>query len=163
MSNVIVRRNVNPLSDFSDLFDAVFNDSFFTPSNTIAKSICSANYPYSDLSFDKDDESYIIEMDLPGYTLEDISIDYENGTLTISGEALKRPENRGYAKTGRKFASFSTSFTIDVTKYDIKKLKEKDAITMSNGVLTIKVPVKKDFVQKMSFGKVKKEKEETND
>lgn len=142
------RYRYNPIADFNDLFDAVFGD-VFTPSNTISQSICSDNYPKGDLSFDTETESYIIEDELPGYSEDDISIEYEDGCIIVSGKAPKRPENRKYARVGRKVVdSFKTSYTVDINKYDVSKL----TVTLDKGILTIVIPVKKDFLTKKSFG-----------
>ena len=139
----------NPMADFNDLFDSVFNDDFFKPSNTVKSTICSNNFPPSDLSFGKNDESYIVDIALPGYSEDDISIGYENGFITVKGNAPKADENKKYAKKGIKVVdTFTTSFAIDILKYDIEKLKA----TMVNGILTIIVPVKKDFIKSKAFG-----------
>ena len=136
----------NPMADFNDLFDSVFNDDFFKPSNTVKSTICSNNFPPSDLSFGKNDESYIVDIALPGYSEDDISIGYENGFITVKGNAPKADENKKYAKKGIKVVdTFTTSFAIDILKYDIEKLKA----TMVNGILTIIVPVKKDFINSL--------------
>lgn len=140
---------INSLSDFNDLFDAVFNDTYYRPSNTVKQSICSSNFPPSNISFDKTNESYILDIALAGYSEDDISIEYEDGYIKVSGTAPKVDENKKYAKTGIKVIdTFSTSFGIDITKYNVEKL----VATMANGILTITIPVKKDFIKSKLFG-----------
>jgi len=141
-------------SDFNRLLNEVFDDAY-EPKNTIKQSICSSNFPPSNISFDTTNESYILELALAGYTEDDLSVDYADGYIKVSGKKPKELENRRYAKTGIKLADeFETCYGIDIAKYDISKLKA----TMNNGILMIVVPVLKSFIKSKTFainGKVR--------
>lgn len=140
---------ISPISDFNRLVDAVFNDDFM-PSNTIRQTIASGDsYPKSDISFDTKSEDYIIDIEVPGCDESNISsIDYKEGYITIKGSTPKRDENRKYAKTGiKRVTDWEQSYAIDIDKYDISKLDAK----LDKGLLTIRIPVKKNYITSKSF------------
>ncbi len=77
---------------------------------------------------------YIIEIDLPGLKKEDITINYENGYLTI--KAIKNTELKTevYVRRERFYGEIKRSFYIGEKKEsDIKASYE-------NGILTISFP-----------------------
>lgn len=85
--------------------------------------------------YEKEDK-YYIEMDTPGYTKDDVIVDYSNGYLTIG--VSKREEtsddSRNYIRRERKQSSFSRSFYIgDVDTESIKA-------SFKNGSLIISIP-----------------------
>ncbi|MFA6760927.1 MAG: Hsp20/alpha crystallin family protein [Sulfuricurvum sp.] len=82
-------------------------------------------------------EAYHIDVDLPGVKKEDISIDIENNTLTISGKRESKSEikEKGYYKMESSYGKFSRSFSLP-KEVDIENIK---AITQ-DGVLEVVIP-----------------------
>ena len=77
----------------------------------------------------KDKEKYHIEVDVPGFSKEEIKVQELNGTITIKAE--KKEENTTRKRIVQKFA---------LTECDFAKTK----VTLKNGVLTLEVP----FIEK---------------
>ena len=89
------------------------------------------------------DGTYEVDIDLPGFKKEDISVSFENGYLTVStNKTLDRDEkdkDGKYIRQERYAGSMSRSFFIgkNIPKEDIKAKYE-------DGVLRLSVP-KKDI------------------
>jgi HSP20 family protein len=82
------------------------------------------------------DESYTLKAFLPGLTAEDVNIQYNNDTLVIDGE-YKAVEDEKSEKLVSEFpvGRFGRSFELSAP---IKE--DQIEATMSNGILTIRVP-----------------------
>jgi HSP20 family protein len=82
-------------------------------------------------------DHFVLRADLPGLTQDDVKIELEDSTLTVSGERKSEHEDKqeGYYRVERAFGSFSRSLTLP-------KGIDADAVTASfdNGVLEIRVP-----------------------
>ena len=77
---------------------------------------------------------YIMEIDLPGLKKEDITINYENGYLTIKASKTIDLKAEVYVRRERFFGEIKRSFFIGEKKeIDIKANYE-------NGILTISFP-----------------------
>jgi HSP20 family protein len=80
---------------------------------------------------------FVLRADLPGLTEDDIKIEFEDGTLTVSGERKSEQQSNreGYHRVERAFGSFSRSLTLP-------KGIDADAVSASfeNGVLEVKIP-----------------------
>lgn len=124
-----------PRNDF-DLFDDIFGDPFFHKMDS--------KLMKTDIREDKD--SYIIDMDLPGFDKKDIKIDITDGYLTINAKTSNENEDKDkhgkYIRKERYYGECSRSFYIgeDVVEDDIKA-------TFKNGILTLEVP-KEDIKEK---------------
>jgi HSP20 family protein len=83
------------------------------------------------------DDAYYIEVELPGVKKEDISIDVDENTLTISGERKIKDEHKedNFYKVESLYGKFERSFALpeDVDSDNIEA-------SSSNGVLEIKIP-----------------------
>jgi HSP20 family protein len=83
------------------------------------------------------DDHFVLKADLPGLTDEDVSIEVQDGTLTISGErgAEHESNERGWYRIERSFGSFSRSLTLPDGV-------EPDGISarFENGVLEVSIP-----------------------
>ena len=55
------------------------------------------------------EDHFVLRADLPGMSEDDINIEFEDGTLTVSGErkAEHETKNEGYYRVERAFGSFS--------------------------------------------------------
>lgn len=81
---------------------------------------------------------YELSADLPGFKKEDINIDINNNTLTISAERKSEKEEKNdegnYIRRERSYGSFSRSF--DLSGIEAENIKAK----YTDGVLTITLP-----------------------
>ena len=83
------------------------------------------------------DDAYYIEVDLPGVSKDDINIDVNDNTLTISGVRKVKEEHKddSFYKVESVYGKFERSFSLpeDVNS---DKIEAKH----NNGVLEIKIP-----------------------
>jgi HSP20 family protein len=91
--------------------------------------------PAMDLLESGDD--FVLKADLPGVSEEDVSIELEDSTLTISGErkAEHQAEGEGYYRVERSTGSFSRSLTLP-------KGVDPEAVSarFDRGVLEVRIP-----------------------
>jgi HSP20 family protein len=82
-------------------------------------------------------DQFVLRADLPGMSEEDIQIELEDGTLTVSGERKAEHEQReeGFHRVERSFGTFARSLTLP-------KGIDGDAVSASfdRGVLEIRIP-----------------------
>jgi HSP20 family protein len=81
--------------------------------------------------------NYVLKADLPGVAEQDVSIEVQDGTLTISGErrAEERSDAAGWYRYERPFGSFSRTLTLP-DGVD----PEGIAAEFENGVLEVRIP-----------------------
>ncbi len=82
------------------------------------------------------DEGYEVDVDLPGFTKEEIKLELNNGYLTIATEKSLNKENKGkMLRQERYVGTMQRSFYVgeNLTEEDIKAKYE-------NGVLTLNIP-----------------------
>jgi HSP20 family protein len=81
------------------------------------------------------DDSYLIEMDLPGVDQDDVDIEINGRELTVSGEVKEKERAGILRRRTRKVGEFSYSVTLPMEI-------DADAVTahLDNGVLSITVP-----------------------
>ena len=86
------------------------------------------------------DGNYHIEMDVPGFKKEDISIEVDDGYLTISAEKNcennEEDEDKNYIRRERSYNSYKRSFYLGDLDQDSIEAKFND------GMLNITVPKK---------------------
>ncbi len=83
------------------------------------------------------DEAYLLEAELPGLTRENISVSFEDGVLTLSGERRFQEESdeKTYRRIERRYGSFSRSFNLG-RQVDAEKVEA----AFHDGLLKISVP-----------------------
>ena len=83
------------------------------------------------------EDHFVLKADLPGLAEGDVSIEVQDGTLTISGERKAEHEQseRGWYRIERSFGSFSRSLTLP-------DRVDPDGISASfdRGVLEVRIP-----------------------
>jgi HSP20 family protein len=83
------------------------------------------------------DDHYVLKADLPGVRDEDVSIEVENGLLTISGERKAEHERseRGFYRIERAFGRFQRQLTMP-------EGIDPDAVSadFDRGVLSVRIP-----------------------
>ena len=84
------------------------------------------------------DNTYHVEMDLPGFTKEEIKVECNKGTLVITASKEEKDEvkddDKKYLRRERRYGKYSRSFylgDVDEDKIDAE---------FKNGTLTISVP-----------------------
>ena len=92
------------------------------------------------------DGMYNVEMDVPGYKKNEISIECHKGTLTIKAKKdFKKEEHDGkkYLRRERRFSTIERSFYLgDIDEDNIKA-------NFEDGTLKITVPTKQESSKKM--------------
>ena len=83
------------------------------------------------------DDHYLLRADLPGLKREDVTIEFSDGTLTLSGERSSNYEHKekGYVRLERSFGKFSRSLTLP-DGIDANKIEA----SFHDGVLDVKIP-----------------------
>jgi HSP20 family protein len=124
-------REINSLqSEMNRLFNTVFD----TPSNG-SGNVLRRWMPAMDLV--ESGDHFVLRADLPGMGEDDVNIEFEDGTLTVSGERKAEHEdsNEGFHRVERSFGSFSRSLTLP-------QGIDPEAVTASfdRGVLEIRIP-----------------------
>ncbi|WP_214071228.1 Hsp20/alpha crystallin family protein [Mucilaginibacter sp. dw_454] len=121
------KRNSSLLPGFSDVFDAVFNDTFFNDRMV-------ARVPAVNIS--ETEHNYQVELAAPGLKKEDFKLSLERNNLTISVERSSEHEDnqKSYSKREYSYSSFVRSFTLPESADD----SQIDA-TYTDGVLRIDI------------------------
>ena len=116
-------------SEMNRLFNTVF-DSPATAGGTMRRWM-----PAMDLL--ESGDAFVLRADLPGMSEEDVSIELEDSTLTISGErkAEHEHEGEGFYRVERATGTFSRSLTLP-------RGVAADAVsaTFDKGVLEVRIP-----------------------
>jgi HSP20 family protein len=119
--------------------DRVFED-FFSP----ALSFGATTFPKLDVIEDK--EAFIVKVDVPGFSKEDLKINLEENLLTITGKRDYEKELKGKnaLRTERYYGEFSRTITIPSTVNAFEIKAEYKA-----GVLTLYLPKKESAKPKV--------------
>jgi HSP20 family protein len=127
-----------PLREFSTLqneMNRLFNTVFDAPTPGNGNTTLRRWMPPMDLV--ETDEHFVLRADLPGLGEDDVKIEFEDGTLTVSGErrAEHESKNEGYYRVERAFGTFSRSLTLP-------KGIDPEAVSASfdRGVLEVRIP-----------------------
>ncbi len=83
------------------------------------------------------DDKVVIKAELPGLEKKDISLDLQNGVLTLKGERKSENEvkEENYYRREMSYGKFVRSFSLPVD-VDADKIKAE----FKNGLLTVEVP-----------------------
>ena len=120
---------------FSDVMDEFFSDAVAARRETFI--------PKIDVS--ENEKEFLIDVEVPGLNKEDIHVDLENRTLTISGERSReeKEETKQYHRIERHYGSFSRSFTLP-DNIDEKSVEA----SYNNGILHIVIGKKEEMTKK---------------
>lgn len=117
------------------LMPKIFDDDFFRDDFFDRKDRMNYNLMKTDIR--EDENSYLLEVDLPGYSKDDIKIDITDGYLTINAKVEKEDKDDGknYVRRERFTGEVSRSFYVgeDIKEDEIKA-------KFKNGILTLEVP-----------------------
>jgi len=130
------RNNSSLLPGFNDVFDSIFNDTFFNDRMTM-------RVPAANIS--ESEDHFHVELAAPGLKKEDFKINLERNVLNISVERQNEQNDtqKNYSKREYSYSSWVRSFTLPesanadqidaaytdgVLKIDISKREEAKAI-----------------------------------
>ena len=120
----------DPMNGIDGLERAFFDSPFFNMKMPAM--------PKFSIDITDEGDSYKLTADLPGFSKDDIKIDIDGKTLTLSAERhseFEEKDKKGkYIRAERSYGSFSRSFNLEGVK--------ADDITASyeNGILTLELP-----------------------
>ena len=117
------------------LMPKIFDDDFFRDDFFDRKDRMNFNLMKTDIR--EDDKSYLLEVDLPGYSKDDIKIDITDGYLTINAKVEKEnnDDSKTYVRRERFTGEVSRSFYVG------DNIKEEEVkANFKNGILTLEVP-----------------------
>ena len=122
------------LASLQNEVNRLFNTAFDTPApgngGTLRRWM-----PAMDLV--ETDDQFVLRADLPGMSEEDVRIEVEDSTLTISGERKAEHETKeeGYYRVERGYGAFSRALTLP-------RGVDPSAVTASfdRGVLEVRIP-----------------------
>ncbi|MFN6946072.1 MAG: Hsp20/alpha crystallin family protein [Cytophagaceae bacterium] len=130
--SLIKWNNNNGGADFSRLLDSFFGSDVSDYLGNYSGTVPAVNIM-------RNERDYKLEMALPGFTKNAISIKIDNNVLIISGkkEDAKEPETGKYSRREFSYSSFQRSFHLPDTL-------DSDNIEAAyeNGILQIRLPMK---------------------
>ncbi|MEO3407567.1 Hsp20/alpha crystallin family protein [Mucilaginibacter sp. CAU 1740] len=121
------KRNGSLLPGFNDVFDSIFNDTFFN--DRLVTRVPAVN-------ISETENNYHVELAAPGLKKEDFKLNLERNQLSISVEQNANHEDnqKNYSKREYSYSSFVRSFTLPESADDSKI----DA-TYTDGILRIDI------------------------
>ncbi len=126
MKNYLVRndRKDNGLDVFDDVFGSFFKPMFYEEKFNTMKTDIKEN-----------ENSYVMDIEIPGFEKKDIGISLENGYLTISAKKEEKQEGKkeNYLRRERNYSCSRSYYVGDVDKDKVKAKYE-------NGVLVVEIP-----------------------
>ena len=144
------RELLNVEREFNKLFNT-FNSRFGFDDSSMNEDLENAVWsPLTDISENKD--QYILKMDLPGVSKENLKLNFHDGELIISGERKQEKEDKDskYHRIERTYGKCYRSFTLPQTIQ-----ADKINAEFKDGQLTITVPKSEEAKPKELEIKVK--------
>jgi HSP20 family protein len=128
----------NPLKEMVSLrerMNRLFDDSLFRSDRRNDETEMGVWLPAVDV-FEKEDQ-LVIKAELPGMDKKDISLDFKDGVLTLSGvrKSENEVEDENFYRREMSYGKFIRSFSLPADS-DTEKIKAE----FQNGLLTIEVP-----------------------
>ena len=118
----------------SPLFEELLKTAFDEDAKIFKKDIFMGATLRSDIQ--ETDNSYIVDIEIPGFNKEDLTIEVEDDVLTISAETKKETEEteKNYVRKERYSGKFVRSFRFENV--------DADAVTAKydKGILTVELP-----------------------
>lgn len=126
-------RPFGDLLSIHDKINRLFEDQFSRDLGKGTESLASW-YPTTDIFETKDD--YVLKLEVPGLSKEDVNIEFCNNTLTIKGEKKEEKEvkKENYHRIESYCGSFSRLFNLP-QNVDVKKINA----TMKDGILELRI------------------------
>lgn len=120
-------RNNTLLPGFNDVFESIFNDTFFN--DRLVTRVPAVN-------ISETDSHYHVELAAPGLKKDDFKLNLENNQLTISVEQSTdhQDNQKSYSKREYSYSSFVRSFTLPESADD-----DRIDASYTDGVLCIDI------------------------
>lgn len=117
--------------DGDDFFSGNWLKNFFDLPSLSSSNVLKTNIK-------KEGNNYVYEIDIPGYSKEDVSVNYESGYLVVEAKTKKSVNNEypnsGYIRQERYTGTCSRSYYVGEVE------ESKITAKYTNGVLSIMVP-----------------------
>jgi HSP20 family protein len=132
---MLVRFQRYPILSLQKEIDKMFNNAFTGDMQDDGTLFSSSWTPVADVA--EYANEYVVQMELPGVSKEDVKITIEENMLTIQGEKKHEKETKepNFHRTERSYGSFQRSFTLPKTV----KTDEIGA-AYTDGILNITIP-----------------------
>jgi len=126
---------VRELNSLQQEMNRLFSTFFDTPTAGNGASSARRWIPAMDLV--ETDDHFVLKADLPGLGDDDVNIEIQDGTLTISGERKSETEKRekGWYRVERSFGRFSRSLSLP-EGVDADRIEA----SFDKGVLEVRIP-----------------------
>lgn len=139
------KANENPIqrikSEIDDLFNKVFDESFTSTPSLIKDSFVPK------CNIEEKRKHYLVEVEIPGVDPQDVEIELEGNTMIIKGERKREVETEDEENKVHVFEQSYGSFYRSFTLPENANLDDIDAKN-KNGILTIKIPKKKESTRR---------------
>lgn len=134
MTDLMLRGNNNPLTlPVFGQFDRLFSNPFSFSDGLLSTQTGPAVNIY------ESQDEYVLEAELPGWSRDQVDINFENNVLTLSGHRDLQGDNRNWLRVEGLTGSFSRSFTIS-SSVDASRVEAE----MKDGVLSIHLPKREE-------------------
>ncbi len=145
-----LQRYSSPLEDMERMFDDFFQKRFFAPSWMPRVKLPEFADVSTSVDMYEEGAELVIKAEIPGMKKDEISIDFTDNIVTISGEkkSEEKTERKDYYRVERSFGSFSRKLYLPI-EIEIDKTRA----TFKDGVLEIRMPkseIEKQQVRKIS-------------
>ena len=121
---------------FPSLINEFFNDDF-------GVNFLNRNHSIPSVNTIENDDSFEIDLAVPGMKKDDFSIELENNVLIISSETSNNVSNENLRLNEFNYSSFQRSFKIPES-VNLDKIKGN----YKNGILKVLLPKKKESISK---------------
>ncbi len=119
-----------PFLPMRGIFDSFLNDGFFAPQSV-------AFEDHLDVDVKESEDEYVLTAGVPGVRAEDLSIEVEDGLVSISAQVSseKETDKNGYLVRERKMGGFRRRLRLPAVLE-----AGKASAALENGVLTLTLP-----------------------
>lgn len=121
---------------FPSLMNEFFNDD-------LRMNVINNNHSVPSVNSIENDNSFEIDLAVPGMKKDDFTIQLNDKVLVISSENTNSVENNSMSLNEFNYSSFQRSFIVPET-VELDKIKAN----YKNGILKVKLPKKKDSITK---------------
>jgi HSP20 family protein len=121
---------------FPSLMNQFFNDD-------LRMNVINNNHSVPSVNSIENDNSFEIDLAVPGMKKDDFTIQLNDKVLVISSENTNSVENNSMSLNEFNYSSFQRSFIVPET-VELDKIKAN----YKNGILKVKLPKKKDSISK---------------
>jgi HSP20 family protein len=122
---------MNMQKEINRMFDSFFRGSQIEDESLVPAAWC----PAVDIA--EHDDEFVVKMELPGVSREDVKITMQNHVLLVHGEKKQDKESKGsnYHRVERSYGAFQRTFTLPATVRS-----EKIDANFADGILNITLP-----------------------